>query len=166
MPRDAGIYSRIPASNWRDWREKFSKSLPPQVTLSYLKSLLSLTSDGAANNLIPQFKRVGLIHDDGRPTDRAIRWRADDSYDDVCQEIIEQVYPAELISLHSGPDIDKVKCFSWFHSQGLGQSAATQTSAFYILLNTPLSHEADVEASDNPSLPRRTANRSSDSYFS
>ena len=70
-------YPKIPESNWWAIRTQFRKSLPPIVSGSYLKSLLSLTSDRAATNLLPPLKQIGLIDDEGRPTDRANEWRDD-----------------------------------------------------------------------------------------
>ncbi|KNZ68207.1 hypothetical protein Tfer_3260 [Thermincola ferriacetica] len=133
-------YPRIPASNWWTLRSQFQKTLPTVVTASYLKSLLNLTNEKGAANLLSPLKQMGLIDDDNKPTQRANDWRSDAKYEDTCREILKDVYPQELLDLFPGPEIDKKAVADWFmHTAALGKSAAEFTAATFILLNQPLS---------------------------
>ena len=76
-------YPKIPESNWWKLRDQFKKTLPNVVTPAYLKSLLGLKSDGAAQNLIGPLRQVGLIDEAQRPTGRANDWRNDAKYAEV-----------------------------------------------------------------------------------
>lgn len=110
--------------------------MPTTVTGSYLKSLLSLTSDKAASNLIPPLKQMKLIDEENKPTDRANEWRDDNKYGAVCEDILKEIYPSELRELYPGPDIDRNKVAQWFMTTAkLGDGAAKMATSMYILLN-------------------------------
>lgn len=146
-------YPKIPESNWWAIRTQFRKSLPPIVSGSYLKSLLSLTSDRAATNLLPPLKQIGLIDDEGRPTDRANEWRDDAKYHSVCQAILREVYPPELLSLFAGPEFDRDKIAQWFMTTAkLGDGTAKAAASMYILLNC---EEIKADTSTNGNSPTK-----------
>ena len=147
------IFPRIPESNWWDIREKFALTLPSQVTPSYLQSLLSLTNEQSARNLISPLKQLGIIGDDGKPTPRANDWRSDDKYGNACHEMIEAVYPQELRDLAPGPVVDKVKAGNWFrHTAKLGKAAAGKSAVMYALLHQGLP-EGGVAKKARPAKP-------------
>ncbi len=137
-------YPRIPEKNWWILRDQFKKTLPSTVSVSYLKSLLGLTSDGAAQNLLPPLRQLGLIDDENKPTDLANAWRIDSKYPDVCQQMLENVYPPELLDLYSGKDIDKEAVTQWFMDvTAQGRGTARQAAAMYILLNDATPRSSD-----------------------
>jgi hypothetical protein len=133
---DKTIFPMIPESNWWKLRDQFKKTMPPTVNNVYIKSLLSLATTNAASNIIRPLKQLKLIDEEGKPTQRAIEWRNDAKYADICQQIIDEIYPEGLRSLYSGKDIDKAACKEWFlNATTLGASAASSSAAMYILLN-------------------------------
>jgi hypothetical protein len=132
-------FPKIPESNWWSLRAQFLKSLPSAVTPTYLRSLLNLTSEKSAANLLPPLRQMGFIDADNKLTPRANEWRNDSKYNEVCAAIVNEVYPQELCDLFSGPDVDKNSCKNWFmHSAAIGEGAASQIAAMYVLLTTPL----------------------------
>ena len=134
---DGNTYPRIPESNWWAIRAQFRRSMPPAITGSYLKSLLSLTSDKAASNLLAPLRQMKLIDENGKPTDRANEWRDDNKYGTICEQIVEEIYPPELRSLYPGPDFDKDKISQWFMTTSkLGEGASKLVASMYILLNS------------------------------
>lgn len=138
-------YPRIPESNWWKLRDQFKKTLPAAVTAAYVRSLLGLNSEGAARNLLGPLRQVGLIDDAGKPTPRANDWRNDAKYAEVCRAILADVYPQELLDLHSGPETDRQSVQQWFmHNAALGEKAATGNAQFYLLLNQSVAHSADA----------------------
>mgnify|MGYP002713143360 CR=1 FL=1 len=131
---DKAVYPRIPESNWWILRDQFAKSLPKEVTVGYLKSLLQLQNENSARNLLPPLKQIGLIDDDGKPTDRANSWRNDNTYSKVCEDIIENVYPQELRDLFDST-AEKNAVENWFqYDAKLGAVAAKQCASLYLLL--------------------------------
>lgn len=120
MVSENSAYPKIPESNWWAIRAQFRKSLPASVTGSYLKSLLSLTSDKAASNLLSPLRQMKLIDEDGKPTDRANEWRDDANYASVCHEIVNEIYPRELIDLYPGPDFDREKISMVYDKKQVG----------------------------------------------
>ncbi|MDE0216217.1 MAG: hypothetical protein OXN79_06515 [bacterium] len=90
------------------------------------------TPDSAERNTVSHLRRLGLIDEDGNLTSRGNKWRADLSYGEACQEILDEIYPDELGTLvddDGSPDATKVK--TWFGHQGYGDSNARQMSATY-----------------------------------
>ncbi|HEX3052537.1 MAG TPA: DUF5343 domain-containing protein [Aggregatilineaceae bacterium] len=134
---DKQTFPRIPSSNWWTLREQFRKTLPTGsgVTTSYLKSLLGLTSDQAARNLISPLRQLGLLDENSMPTALANDWRTDGKYPEATRQMLEKVYPSELRELFSGPDIDRQRLEAWFMGTGLGQKTAKDSASMFLLLN-------------------------------
>lgn len=153
-------FPRIPESNWWAIRRQFADKLPAAVTPGYLMALLGLASAKAARNLLPPLKQLGLIDKDGVPTLRAKDWRSDAKYDEVCQQMVKEVYPAELRDLFSGPSIDREGCTRWFmHTAGLGRKTAAKVAATYVLLNTPLHQVSSLDVKTKREVLRRNVTR-------
>lgn len=128
-------YPHFPTSNWWEIRSQFIKSLPSTVTVSYLKTLLKLSSEKSAQNLIPPLKQLGLIDEECKPTARANEWRSDSKYKETCQKMAEEIYPRELLDLFPGPDFDRDSISDWFmNSSSLGKPTAKYCTGIYILL--------------------------------
>jgi hypothetical protein len=127
-------YPRIPAKNWWVVRNRFKQSIPPSVSPNYLATLLGITERGARNVLAP-FRTVGIIDEEGDTGDRANRWRVDDEYPKVCEEIRKEIYPEELLSAVPDPKADFEAAVLWFMREtGVGQGTARQMAKFYQLL--------------------------------
>lgn len=131
-------YPRIPAKNWWDLRRQFAKRLPQQeVDAAYLKSVLRLNKISSATILIPYFRTVGLIDEEGKTTELALEWRSDSSYATACQKIRESVYPTGLLDVFPSPDPEKDReaVADWFFDNAkVGEAVADQMARFYLLL--------------------------------
>lgn len=129
-------YPRLPAKNWWALRDRFRQSVPRQVDSDYLQSVLGLSSTASASNLIGPLRTLGLIDDDGHPTQRAQDWRLDDTYAGVCAEMLSDVYPDSLRSAFPEPWTDAVGVTAWFsRNTGSGQGAATGMASLYTLIS-------------------------------
>jgi Family of unknown function (DUF5343) len=127
-------YPRIPTRNWWELRRRFRQSPPRQVDPSYLGTVLGV-SDKAARNLLPYLRTTGLIDEAGQPTQRALEWRDDEHYAEVCEDIRQDVYPRALVDALPPPNPDKGQISRWFSRETrTGQSNASQMAAFYALL--------------------------------
>ena len=141
MAEEKKTYPSLPVATWWKLREKFKQTIPGVVTESYLATTLETTTSSARNNVIPPLKTIGLIDDEGKTNqDLAKAWRDDHHYAGLCKDIINRVYPAELLEAVSSPSQNRNEVERWFSIHtGLGESAIRKMSAFYILLS-----EADV----------------------
>jgi hypothetical protein len=138
-------YPWIPAKVWWELRRRFQRTVPGQVTTSYLETVLGI-QEGHAKNLVPQLRAVSLIDDDGKPTPLANGWRTDDGYADACQRIFDISYPAELKDAVPQSHLDRGAAQRWFMRElGVGEAAASRMASFYILLA-----EKDPKGEDLP----------------
>ena len=143
-------FPKIPAKNWFTLRKKFRQALPGQVTTDYLQSVLAIES-GSAKNLMPNLKTVGLIDDNGKLTDLAHEWRADESYSASCSRMFDEVYPEGLRAAFPPPVTDRRGLTNWFaRNAKVGEAASSQFAAFYLLLANP-------DPSNEPKVSTATA---------
>lgn len=125
----------LPISHWWKLRKKFQQSIPGVVTDTYLATVLSMAAPSARANVLPFLKVLGIIDQEGKPTQRAKLWRDDQHYAEVCKAILQEVYPAELRDAAADPVHEKEEAKRWFAQHtGVGDAAATRMVALYILL--------------------------------
>lgn len=152
-------YPMFSSTAWWAIRKKFFQSMPPRVTDTYLSTLLSMGIK-SARNLMPPLKRLGLIDNDGKPTERAARWRDDAQYAQVCEEIRKEIYPPEVLDLFPDADSPRLSIESWFASRTrVGAGAKKAMTTFYLLLA-----EADYtkqDANSSAKTPKVAKNGSS-----
>lgn len=124
----------IPVKHWWALRERFRKSIPSKVDAQYVASVLDMTVTSAQNNILPTLRTVGIIDDDSKPTDRAVKWRDDQHYPKVCEQIRKDVYPQQLLDAASTSS-DRETALRWFanHSGG-GESLVKKMTAVYMML--------------------------------
>ena len=138
-------FPKIAESNWWKLRNRFKKKVPAIVTLNYLSTALSMGEASAQSNLVGPFKKIGIIDEDGKPTDLAFDWRNDDKYADVCSSLIDKCYPQEVKDLFHSPDADFQKLTNWFtNTARCGGPAAKQFARFYLLLLKADLNEAEA----------------------
>lgn len=138
---DKKKYPQVPSTVWWGLRSILNKT--PSATID--ERLLSIQLDvqeAAAKAYINELRQIGIITDDGKATQLAQRWRLDDTYSAAVTELIEAVYPEGLV--HSAPpgNAERQKVVSWFEKEGLGQGAAGNKAATYLLLSSPTPNEA------------------------
>lgn len=132
---DKQFFPMMPETSWWALRQQFKKTIPSLISVSYLKSLLGLTSDQSARNLLSPLKQMKIIDDDGKPLPRANDWRNDDKYQTVCQEILQEIYPNELLELFPEREVDSSSVKNWFMDVcAVGASAAGKNAATFVML--------------------------------
>ncbi|MGO4586395.1 DUF5343 domain-containing protein [Arthrobacter sp. 2RAF6] len=146
-------YPYMSPSVWTSLRRVFFKQVPSKVTLTYLSSILSIT-EKTAKNILPQMRNVGLIDQNGVPTDLAQDFRFEETYPKVCDTILESLYPLEVREIFSSGDADPAAVANWFmrHSKS-GQASANVVAKFYLHLVAKEPLPEDVK----PRTPRATA---------
>lgn len=144
-------YPMLGLRNWWLLRKKFIETMPKgAITGSYLVPILDMAEKSAKINIIPELKLIGLIDDEGKPTELANRWRDDIEYPKVCEEIKQNVYLRELLDAVPDPTTAREAAISWFKiKKKVGEPAARRMAVFYILLS-----EADPKAGEEFLKPR------------
>lgn len=133
---DKAYYPQIPSTVW--WGVRGILQRTPNVTVDerYLAVHLNV-QEAAARAYVRELKTVGLLTEDGKATDIARRWRMDETYGQAVAEIISAVYPEQLVHLAPPGGAERQKVISWFQHEGLGQGAAGNKAATYLLLSSP-----------------------------
>ncbi len=152
------VFPIITESHYWSLRDKFRSALPrSKVDANYVASLLGrMTSKSAQANVVRPIKLMGIIDDNGSVTDLGVRWRNDDQYADACKEILESVYPSQLLDLQPPPNPDRSGVSNWLlNATRAGASAASRQSSTYVLLaNANLTRRNESNKSKEPT-PRR-----------
>lgn len=150
-------FPMLPPKSWWSLRKRFQQTVPAAVTPSYLSPVLGITEGSAQNNVLPYLKTMGLIDQDGKPTDLANKWRMDDTYSNVCEKIIKKIYPQEVLDAFPEPSKNRAALESWFASKtGSGQVAARRMATLFVMLKeSDLTKGEQVKAA-NPKEKKQT----------
>ncbi|QMW22770.1 DUF5343 domain-containing protein [Sandaracinobacteroides saxicola] len=155
---DKNRYPQIPSTVW--WGVRSILNRTPNATID--ERLLGVqlgVQEVAAKAYINELRHVGIVTEEGKATPLAQRWRLDDSYGDAVSELIQATYPEGLVHIAPPGEAERQKVVSWFQRAGLGQGAAGNKAATYLLLSTPTPNEAPRPAakagqSDSPARAR------------
>ena len=132
----ATAYPKITAKAWTNLRARATAAPSTKFTPAAVAALMEMSSPNSAlDNTVRPMRRLGLIDEDGALTARGNKWRVNSSFDDACQEILDEIYPEELGALvgeDGRPDAAKVK--TWFDHKGYGESNARQMAATYVMV--------------------------------
>lgn len=128
-------FPSIPVTHWWKLRKKFQQSIPSAVTPGFIATVLNMKETSAKANVIPALLAFGLIDENGKPKDRAVRWRDDEEYAKVCEEIRNEIYPQELLEALPLPASDRDSVERWFARRtGSGKNAVQKMATTYLLL--------------------------------
>lgn len=155
---DKARYPQIPSTVWWGVRAILQKT--PSATID--ERLLGVqlgVQEAASRAYINELKSVGILTDESKASPLAQKWRLDESYAEAVTEIIEDVYPEGLRHLAPPGDAERQKVVSWFLREGLGQGAAGNKAATYLLLASLTPNEAPKPTSkaspESNSKPRQ-----------
>lgn len=162
---DKPKYPQIPSTVWWGLRSLLNRT--PSVTIDerLLGTQLDV-QDVAARQYITELRSVGIVTDEGKATELAHKWRLDDTYAEAVKQLIKATYPEGLIHIAPPGDAERAKVVSWFKRAGLGEGAAGNKAATYLLLSSPTPNEAPRasakggQSGDNqirPRAPRKPA---------
>lgn len=147
-------YPQIPSTVWWGVRSILQKT--PNVTVD--ERLLGVqlgVQEGAARAYMTELKNVGLLTDEFKATPLAQRWRLDETYTEAAKAILEASYPEGLLHVAPPGDAERQKIVSWFLREGLGQGAAGNKAATYLLISSPSPNEAP-RPNTKPAQPEGT----------
>ena len=93
------------------------------------------STSSAATNVVSPMQKLGLLDENGNLTDRGHKWRSGDSYAEACQEILDEIYPADLAGFTTANgDPDRSMVTKWFQQQKFGDSNASKMAATYVMI--------------------------------
>lgn len=144
-------YPKVPLKAWRALRARAASAPSTKFTAPTVAALMGMSSPAsAANNTVLPMRRLGLLDDEGALTPRGNKWRVDTTYSEACQEILDDVYPPDLLALTDdagAPDPQRVR--TWFDHKGYGASNARQMASTYVMISTKKPPEAAVSEPAN-----------------
>src|SRR5690606_39063205 len=127
------------------------KTIPGIVSRGYLATVLNI-AERTAGNLLSPLRALGLIDDDGKPTDRANHWRFDEDYRKVCDAMLQEVYPDELRQAIPSPSSNRDGTVRWFmRNAGVGEAGARKMAATYEIVADSMPGNKPT-----PALPKAT----------
>lgn len=129
-------YPQIPASVWWGVRDFLQRSPNVRLEPSTLAARLGV-QEVAARQYAAELKRIGIIDEDFKPTELAARWRMDNRYREAVEEIASEAYPDALAALAPPGEAERSMVKDWFMGQGLGEGAANNKAATYLLVTSP-----------------------------
>lgn len=132
----ANTYPKIGNKAWTALQAKASSTPSTKFTANFVAALLGMANpDSAQANVVGTLRRFALIDDGGALTERGNKWRVSSSYAAACQEILDDIYPAELANLvDEAGSPDTAKLTTWFENEGFGESNARRMANTYALV--------------------------------
>lgn len=133
----ATTYPKIGKRVWLLLRQRFAKSMPSTVGPDFIISVSDMSEKSAQSNVLNPLRDLGIIDKSNKPTELAERWRHDDEYKAVCDEIRTKTYPPGLIEAYpDGLPEQKEKIKNWFMKNSkVGEVAGDMFAATYIMLS-------------------------------
>jgi hypothetical protein len=134
-------YPQIPSTVW--WGVRSILQRTPNATVD--ERLLSVqlgVQEAASRAYISELTAVGILTEDGKATPLAQKWRLDETYLEAITELTSAVYPEGLSHVASAGAEDRQKIVAWFLREGLGQGAAGNKAATYLMLSSPTPNDA------------------------
>jgi len=136
-------YPQIPGTVWWGVRSILQKTPGIAVDERVLGIQLQV-QPAAAKQYVAELKAVGILDSENKATPLALKWRLDEKYEDAVNEIVASVYPESLRHISPPEEGDRQKVVRWFLGEGLGQGAAGNKAATYLLIGNPSPNEGLV----------------------
>jgi len=157
-PEKKFVFPMMPIRAWWGLRRQFFKSVPSDVDSAYISTCLGFDLK-SAKNVLPDLVRMNIIDEAGKTLERAYKWRDDDQYPALCEELRKELFPTSLTDNLSGKDVDEERVKRWFMQNAkVGESAARRMTNIYVLLcKADPSEGKETEAVPAPRTPKTVA---------
>lgn len=150
-------FPQLPSTVWKGVWSLLRKSPTRKLDDSSLAAELNVQQT-AARQYLKEIVRLGILAEDGTPTELAGRWRQDGDDQEVITEILQQAYPESLLQLAPMDDLDRDKIVRWFLGQQLGEGSAKNKAATYIRIAQGISAlDAPPRGATTPSQTKAPA---------
>lgn len=139
-------FPQIPGRVWWGVRDLISSRPKMKFDESNLAATLNV-QPVAARQYLAELKRIGLLDEQGAPTELGERWRHDEGYGDVVGEILASAYPDGLVSIAPPGSADRTAVERWFSHSGLGSGTAKNKAGTYLMIANDRPGETKVRGS-------------------
>jgi hypothetical protein len=163
-------YPKLGVTAWRTLRARAAAAPSSKFTPAAVAAIMGHDSPAsAAHNIVSPMQKLGLIDENGVLTDRGDKWRNDASYAEACEEILDQIYPAEVAGFTTADGSpDKTMVTKWFQHQKFGESNVRQMTATYVMIaekKVPEANDKEVKSrakrQQAPSVATKAASKPS-----
>lgn len=138
---DKNSFPQIPSTVW--WGVRAILQRTPNATVDERMLSVQLgVQEAAARQYIVELRRAGILTEESKATPLAQRWRLDQSYAEAVNQILAATYPEGLLHVAPPGEADRQKVVNWFLHEGLGQGAAGNKTATYLLIGSREPNEA------------------------
>ncbi|MFC6490925.1 hypothetical protein [Nitratireductor sp. GCM10026969] len=152
-------YPQIPSTVWWGVRAILQKT--PNATVDErLLGIQLQVQQAAARQYITELRAAGILNEECKATPLALKWRLDEKYLEAVEELLGLIYPEGLRHVAPPGEADRQKVVSWFLHEGLGQGAAGNKAATYLLISSPVPNEAPNRTNGGRGLKEEAAKRS------
>jgi hypothetical protein len=156
MADKAAGFPQIPARVWWGVRDLLNRSPKMKFDDGSLAATLDV-QPAAARQYLTELKRIGLLDEKGAATELGERWRHDEGYENVANDILEASYPSSLVSIAPAGQAERSSVERWFSHAGLGSGTAKNKAGTYLMIANDRPGEIKVR-----SAPQRAEKPSSD----
>ena len=156
MADKAAGFPQIPARVWWGVRDLLNRSPKMRFDDGSLAATLDV-QPAAARQYLAELKRIGLLDEKGATTELGERWRHDEGYETVVEQILQSSYPGGLVSIAPAGQAERSSVERWFAHSGLGSGTAKNKAGTYLMIANDRPGEIKVR-----SAPQRTEKASPD----
>lgn len=158
MADKAAGFPQIPARVWWGVRDLLNRSPKMKFDDSSLAATLDV-QPAAARQYLSELKRIGLLDEKGAATELGERWRHDEGYENVVEEILRSSYPEGLVNIAPPGEAERTSVERWFAHAGLGTGTAKNKAGTYMMIANDRPGEIKVRAApqraEKPATERR-----------
>ncbi|GMM92619.1 hypothetical protein [Qipengyuania sp. MTN3-11] len=138
-------YPQIPGRVWWGVRDMINKSPNMKFDENNLAVTLNV-QPVAARQYLKELERIGILDEDGSPSDLGKKWRLDDQYEEAVERILDEAYPSGLTSIAPLGGADRSIVERWFQNDGLGSGTAKNKAGTYIMIANDRPGEVKVRS--------------------
>lgn len=157
---DRSAFPQIPSTVWWGVRNILQRT-PTATVDERMLSVQLQVQEAAARQYIVELKRAGILTEESKATPLAQKWRLDQTYGEAVDQIVTAIYPEGLLHVAPPGDADRQKVVNWFLHEGLGQGAAGNKAATYLLISSREPNEAPGRSAGVRAKPDSGSKRSS-----
>lgn len=153
-------FPQIPARVWWGVRDLINSRPKMKFDDSNLAATLNVQL-AAARQYLGELKRIGMLDDQGAATELGERWRHDESYEAVVDELLAISYPEGLINIAPPGSADRAAVEKWFAHSGLGTGTAKNKAGTYLMIANDRPGETKIRAAPQRSDKQESSTKKS-----
>ena len=114
---------------------------PVKVGPDWLMGQLGSATLKTARNQFGELKRLGLLNEEGRLTEGALKLRTDDHFKEGCDWLLSEGFPDDMIQAFAGRIPEEREVINYLIAKGKGQAVASQAASLFTFLKTGIPTE-------------------------